>query len=131
MNISPFLIYLWGQADQLISVLTSGFFVVVMVLSLIGFIISTVVPESEWGSPKHQHDTKKLLSRVGLIALVVYSLGTFIPSSKTVALMYVIPTIANSATVQKDLPEIYDAAMKALKANLNIVPEGTKAEAKN
>ena len=45
-------------------------------------------------------------------------LSVFTPSSKTLAMMVVIPEIAHSKVVQQDLPDIYNAAVEALKSQL-------------
>lgn len=65
-----------------------------------------------------------------LIAIPTFSfiiinifLAAFIPSKNAVAMMYVIPAIAKSKVVQEDIPEIYNAAIEALKNNLK---EATK-----
>ena len=46
---------------------------------------------------------------------------TLIPTSNTIAMMVVIPEIAKSKVIQTDLPDLYNAAVSALKAA--IAPE--------
>ena len=41
-----------------------------------------------------------------------------LPSSKTVAMMVVVPAISQSKAIQQDLPDIYNMAIDALKAQL-------------
>jgi hypothetical protein len=41
-----------------------------------------------------------------------------IPSSKDFAMVYVIPKVANSQMIQKDIPDIYNLAVSAFKAKL-------------
>ena len=53
-----------------------------------------------------------------LLASVFFFANTFVPSSKTIAMMVIIPEIAHSKVVQQDLPDIYNAAVKALKDQL-------------
>ncbi len=55
---------------------------------------------------------------LGTFLVLFFICGTgkmLIPSSKTIAMMYVIPAVANSAPIQRDLPIFYDAAVEALK----------------
>lgn len=53
-----------------------------------------------------------------LVLLISFFGRTLTPSSSTIAMMVVIPQIAESKMVQKDLPELYNAAVEALKNNL-------------
>lgn len=49
---------------------------------------------------------------------IIGLLGLAMPNSKTVALMIILPKIAESKAIQTDLPEIYDDAVAALKSYL-------------
>lgn len=49
---------------------------------------------------------------VPLISLLV---ATLLPSTKTTAAMFILPKIVNNENVQKEAPEIYEIAKKALK----------------
>lgn len=51
------------------------------------------------------------------ILLIFFSV--LIPTSKTIAMMVIIPEIAHSKVVQQDLPDIYNAAVKSLKDQLS------------
>ena len=55
-----------------------------------------------------------------LIPVVLFTwLGCIlIPSSSTIAMMVVIPKIAESKAIQQDLPDIYELAIKTLKDEL-------------
>lgn len=59
----------------------------------------------------------------GMIMLIV---GCLLPDKKTVALMYVVPKLVNSSLVQKDMPDLYELGVKALKEQ--IAPKKTDAE---
>ncbi len=50
--------------------------------------------------------------------LLFAGLAVFLPSSNTFAAMVVIPRITESEAIQKDLPELYKAAVEKLKEEL-------------
>lgn len=52
------------------------------------------------------------------VSFLLIVLANLVPTSKTVAMMVIIPEIAHSKVVQQDLPDIYNAAVKALKDQL-------------
>ena len=54
------------------------------------------------------------------VAVGVVCVATFllVPRSSTVALMWVVPRIVNSEAVKRDLPELYDLAVEALRGEL-------------
>ena len=53
---------------------------------------------------------------VCLICVLIAS--AFLPTTKQMALIYVVPQIANSEMVQQDIPELYDLGVSALKQQL-------------
>lgn len=59
----------------------------------------------------------KIFMPIGFILLIVQAL---IPSSGTFAAMTIIPEIANSDVIKKDLPDLYQAAMDKLKESLGV-----------
>ena len=61
---------------------------------------------------------KKAIKPSVILFMVISVLNVFIPSSSTIAMMVVIPEIAHSKVVQQDLPDIYNAAVEALKNQL-------------
>ena len=67
---------------------------------------------------KTQDALLKWAKRLPFGAMVLWVLFALTPSSKTIAMMVVIPKIVDSKVVQQDLPEIYDLALKALKEQL-------------
>ena len=42
-------------------------------------------------------------------------MSVLLPSSKTIAMMYVIPKMADSEVIKKDVPEMYEMAKEALR----------------
>lgn len=59
----------------------------------------------------------KIFMPIGFILLIMQAL---IPSSGTFAAMTIIPGIANSDVIKKDLPDLYQAAMDKLKESLGV-----------
>lgn len=47
-----------------------------------------------------------------------------LPDQKGIAMIYIIPKIVESTTVQQDVPELYEIALKVMKKNLQESIEG-------
>ncbi len=62
-----------------------------------------------------------------LLALCAVSLTalSFVPSTKTMAAMYVVPAIANNERLQTDLADVYDLGMERLREVLDAEPGTT------
>jgi len=56
---------------------------------------------------------------LGAVAALALLATALLPSSRTIAAMYVLPRIAESRVIQTDLPELYDMAIGALKDQLS------------
>ena len=107
---TPFNIYLWQMADQFI--LSIG--ILSLILGLIsGFCLLFGVIEDEGG-------VSRCGFKISIPVIMLFLLWSLMPSSKTIAMMYVLPRIAESKAVQTDLPELYEAAMAALKEQIGI-----------
>lgn len=104
MNISPLDIYLWQSADKLIV-----FSVVIAVMAAALFVATLEMPDI-W------------TAIFAGVALVFTATAVLIPSSKTIAMMFVIPQIANSEIIQKDAPELFKSAIEAAKEALKPKP---------
>lgn len=100
------LIYFWGQADSI-----RGLFVIIAVVSGLATLFNLLWKSLEDNDVKIYKTPPALLIFSALFA-------TLLPSPQTIAAMVIIPQIANSAAIQKDLPELYDMAVKKLKAEL-------------
>lgn len=85
-------------------------------IGIIGFIITTV--ESDDIEEPLLTRLQRIFGRLLLAATVTACLATFIPSSKTIAVMVIAPAIVNSKPVQEDVPELYNLAVDALKSSL-------------
>lgn len=117
MNITPLTIYLWQLADVIRDAF--GFPAIVLsLLSLIGAVIWAVLPREEWDDEESKRRFNRIRWAITFISLVCSAGYVLIPSSKTIAMMVVIPKIAESKVIQKDLPDIYNAAIQALKDQL-------------
>lgn len=55
---------------------------------------------------------------LALIFTISSLIGLLTPSSQTVAMMVVIPKIADSKVIQEDIPSLYEAALEALKEQI-------------
>lgn len=123
MNISPLTIYLWQLADGVSH--TSCFLACIAGLfSAILFIAYFVARVCDTPDPEDAKDDPQLrmMRRIAYWLFPVFFLlvimANLVPTSKTVAMMVIIPEIAHSKVVQQDLPDIYNAAVKALKDQL-------------
>lgn len=97
------IIYLWGVLDDVRAALLIGAGVTVLAL-----IIASLAEE---GWPK--------LGRSLIITAIALAVSAvMLPSSSTFAAMVVVPKIAQSEAIQKDLPELYSAAVEKLKKEL-------------
>lgn len=117
MNISAFTIYLWQLADNLLSTVTVLCFItgLTCLLATVFFVAIYTDP----GEMKEERATaRKTFTWTTLIFVLFLLLKTFVPSSNTIAMMVVIPKIAESKVIQQDLPDIYNAAVEALKSSL-------------
>ena len=138
MNISPFTIYLWQLCDKIhtptgaIGTLLSF---AAVVLLIVYFVTKSAACEAHVDSVKHPNQKDSYLIKaaeeekfallliirwrwVSALAACTLAINILTPSSNTVAMMVIIPQIADSKVIQQDLPDLYNAAIKALKDNL-------------
>ena len=110
-------IYLWGIADDInaaaLSIAVAGF--IIAGFLLIASFACEAESDKEQSAAAMRGFRKALIT--GCVALTVTVLA---PSSKTIAAMVVIPAIANSDAIKRDLPDIYNAAVNKLKEELGI-----------
>lgn len=114
---SEFDVYFWTRLDYLQG--TSIAFTVVLGIALIFLsIVHIVSRQNDW-------DYKVNVIPFYWVFTVLILLCIVIPSSKEYAMIKVIPRIANSelsAQIQKDVPELYQIAMSALKEKIAPAP---------
>lgn len=134
MNISPLTIYLWQLADRFVWASCT----ITTILGVVSF-VALVTWAVTWGNTSMNRslgeDHNAIAPRVAqakenlpkckmwavrLVSGLLFWVGlsAFLPSSNTIAMMVIIPEIAHSKVVQQDLPDIYNAAVKALKDQL-------------
>ena len=110
--ITPTQIYLIMQADSVVGIaqplaFCSSFTTIIL-------LIAYVLWKSE-GYDDLAKITAKWIKCCVPITLVALLISTFMPSTRTLAAMYVIPAIANNEDVQHEAKELYDIAKKGLK----------------
>lgn len=118
MNITPFDIYLVAIADNLSSAF-NFFSFLSLGTSAISFMLS-FRPDANDGFRLRM---RKLANRAIVSFFVCFAFAILTPSSKTIAAMFVIPKLANSELVTKDIPD-------AGKAILGLATEWMRAQTK-
>jgi hypothetical protein len=127
--ISAWELYLWTRLDGIISLLSgwTTFAIIVLALGVIFCAIGRVMCAS-W-LVDYPSDTivkkrlyfcdaffKSKLVWIGGVFVVVLSILTaFIPTKKDVAIIFILPKIANNQTIQQEAGEIYSIAKEALR----------------
>lgn len=109
---NPFTIYLVGIADSFIC--TSIILAFILLIYFLLGLISNKENDCEKGDKDYVAGTKQSF----IIAIIFIICATFTPSTKLLATMIILPEIANSEVIKKDLPEIYDLAVEKLKTEL-------------
>lgn len=113
---TPLNIYLWQTADSFDTSLSMLSFVCAVPGTFL--LLFSILAEGDF--EKTMLDAcRKIGIRALVTCAIAATLATLLPSSKTIALMYVLPEIANSKVMQQDVPELYDMAVKALKDQLS------------
>lgn len=117
MTISTSLMYWFTRLDGL-----HNLFQAIIILGTIAFIIFTVVYIYALCEEQIDDDAtfiKKFASRtlkILSIPLILALSGLiFVPTSQEMAMIYVVPRLAESQVIKQDIPEIYDLGMNALK----------------
>lgn len=123
MNISPLTIYLWQMADGFSHTADVFFFIsgilTVFLLMLYGWARIFECPDDEEAKNNNElRQMRKVAKGLVPFFFIAGLVSNLVPNSKTIAMMVVIPEIAHSKVVQQDLPDIYNAAVKALKDQL-------------
>lgn len=121
------LIYIWGIIPSII-----GFFgfltAIFAVLAIIAFVagadekhkVDNYHYDSESKSSMIDKSNRlfKRAKKMTVLSIISSMILTFIPNKETFAAMIIIPEIAKSDAIKKDLPEIYDMAIKKIKDEL-------------
>lgn len=126
MTISPFTVYLVLQADSIGSGVIATFAVPAATIAigrialLTGWADARKEEEKQWNARLDKIPGFKWAVVFACMAILA---GSLFPSTKTLAGSFIAPAIINSSAVQKDLPELYDLGIAALKAALASKPE--------
>jgi hypothetical protein len=113
--ITPFTVYLVMQADKF-SALLATVSILAVLITLVIVILGAL--QSPIGDDPVQLWRKHKLKMWICIAASAGMAFTLMPSTNTLAAMFIAPAIANSEVVQKDVPELYNLAVEALKQKL-------------
>lgn len=116
MTLSYSLMYWFTRLDglnTLFGVIT--FFAGVALLFLTIFSIIASYDKDDPDAPTYHKMFKKFIN-ILIFPWIISLLGLlFVPSSKEMAMIYVVPNIADSQVIKQDIPEIYDLGVDALK----------------
>lgn len=108
MTLTPFTVYLIMQADNV-----CGLFVGLTILSgSAGLILGIARAAEDYIAKTRVYVTVATIFVIGLLGIAA------MPSTKTLAAMFVVPALANSDFIKKDAPELYDLAIGKLKEQL-------------
>ena len=101
MNLTAFDVYLVSLVGDL-----AGMFGIVAGLSVIACILFLIkyFDDADYRDEEAKRDLRHVRRAATVLGLSVF-LATITPSKETAAAMYVIPAVANSEFVSKDLPE--------------------------
>lgn len=111
MTITPATLYWLTRLDAL-----NVMCVLVLFFSIVGVLITSL----QWGlnEPYDEEDKapyRKWYKRETIVAIITALVLIFTPSSKQIAMFYVVPHITESQVIKQDLPELYDLGVNALK----------------
>lgn len=110
MNISALEIYLVCLVDSLVRV-----FAISIALSIIAFLLLSCYIYTEIEDKGYEYVNERVKiwhRRSAYIAIVSIILCALTPNSKTIAAMYVVPALAKSELVSKDIPDAGKAIIK-------------------
>lgn len=110
MTITPATLYWITRLDNLCGILAfiAAFGAIALVITTIAYFLSEPYDAEKAGY-------RRWIKRFGITVSTVLILGVFIPSSKEIAMFYVVPRIAESDVIKRDVPELYDMGVDALK----------------
>ena len=114
MTITPTMMYWFTRLDGLHTFFCVGtFFTTIAFIFILGFFIASKFDDS------CEEPIKKLMSSLFKIITPVWLLFLsgvlFVPTTKEMAMIYVVPQLTESQVVKQDIPELYDLGVNALK----------------
>lgn len=116
MTLSYSLMYWFTRLDGLNSLFAIyAFFAGVALLFLTIFCIIASCDKDDPDAATYHKIFKKIIN-ILILPWIISLLGlVFLPTSKEMAMIYVVPNIAESQVIKQDIPEIYDLGVDALK----------------
>lgn len=124
MTITPATLYWITRLDGINCLCT-----IIAVFSTIAFIIGFFMWITNLDfNDEYREAGKKITKATGIIATLALTIGLFVPTSKEMAMIYVVPHLAESQVVKQDIPEVYDLGVKALKDWLKKETKGSNNE---
>jgi len=125
MTITPAAMYWITRLDSV-----AGLMCFVLFACALGAGITAI----QWGTnepiDEEQEPYKKWFKRETITAIIAALILTFVPSSKEMAMIYVVPHITESQVIKQDIPEVYDLGVKALKDWLKKENKGAESNDK-
>lgn len=117
--ITPFNLYMIMQLDNMRHAMILP--LALMILTTIaGFImmmsniIDSDIPEKQFSDPWHILG-KKIFRRAGLGSVFILALLAFLPSSRSAAVIVVLPALVNNEAIQKEAADLYQLAKDGLR----------------
>ncbi len=114
MTITPAIMYWLTRLDGLralfSAVVAIGSFA--LIFALVAYIFSKYDETADELAKGVSRAAVRILTPVWSIALIGL---LFVPTTKEMAMIYVVPQITESRVVQQDIPELYDMGVQALK----------------
>lgn len=120
MTITPSMMYWFTRLDNIhgfcnVLCLLFGLGVIIMIIATVATAADGCYDETN----PHCNRNLKFLKKIWLTVcgfLLFGILGSiFVPTSRQMAMIYVVPQITESQVVKQDIPELYDLGVNALK----------------
>lgn len=110
MAITPATMYWITRLDSI-----GGLMCFTLFACILGIAITAIQWVGNESIDEEQEPYKKWFKRETITAVIAALILIFVPSSKEMAMIYVVPHLAESQVVKQDIPEVYDLGVKALK----------------
>lgn len=113
MTITPAIMYWFTRLDEITNLF--------QIVTIVGVPVLVFLSVFYWGTGDNTGDMYEHKTVGGIIKWLVpiwlFSLIglLFVPTSKQMAMIYVVPQITESQVVKQDIPELYDLGVNALK----------------
>lgn len=119
MTITPATLYWITRLDGINSALLASMALSIGVFLFCGWALLNIWAEPESHLSEQDEKDIKVIKKYtkisGILVLFFTILTVLTPTSKEMAMIYVVPHLAESQVVKQDIPEVYDLGVKALK----------------